>query len=86
MPSICQICHVIRRKDIFHCPDCNVCIEGYDHHCPWIGKCVGSNNLRSFYFFLLMLFGNMILCLIAIICMGTLNTPKNNTGEPIAEG
>lgn len=39
--------------------DCRVCIEGYDHHCPWTGKCVGRGNVRYFYawlFFLVLAF------------------------------
>ena len=32
-----------------HCSICNVCIEGYDHHCVWIGKCVGKGNKFLFY-------------------------------------
>lgn len=39
--------------------DCRVCIEGYDHHCPWTGKCVGKGNVRYFYawlFFLVLAF------------------------------
>ena len=35
----------------FHCRICNVCIEGYDHHCPWVTKCVGKGNICSFYIF-----------------------------------
>lgn len=31
-----------------HCPDCNVCIEGYDHHCVWMGTCIGKKNYRQF--------------------------------------
>jgi hypothetical protein len=34
-----------------HCDDCNVCIEGYDHHCPWTSKCIGKGNIKSFYVF-----------------------------------
>lgn len=39
-------------KNTAHCFDCNVCVEGYDHHCPWTGKCIGKNNLIYFYTFL----------------------------------
>ena len=34
-----------------HCFDCNVCVEGYDHHCPWTGKCIAKNNILFFYIF-----------------------------------
>ena len=34
-----------------HCSTCNVCIKGYDHHCPWTSKCIGEANLYRFYFF-----------------------------------
>jgi hypothetical protein len=28
-------------------------IIGYDHHCPFTSKCIGSGNLCPFYVFLL---------------------------------
>ena len=34
-----------------HCHECDVCIKGYDHHCPWTTKCIGQNNLMRFYIF-----------------------------------
>ena len=32
----CDICDINqnRRLRVQHCLDCNVCVEGYDHHCP----------------------------------------------------
>ena len=35
-----------------HCFECNVCYEGYDHHCPWTGKCVAKYNVKYFYTFI----------------------------------
>lgn len=34
----CTICNTLKINKPYHCPDCNVCINEYDHHCPWIGK------------------------------------------------
>ena len=54
-------------KNVNHCFDCGICIEGYDHHCPWVSKCIGKNNLYSFYGFMagiLFNFGFGITCLI----------------------
>ena len=50
----CSICRFYVRKDILvtHCSDCGMCIENYDHHCPWMTKCVGKNNYVSFKLFL----------------------------------
>jgi len=49
----CKKCSILRVKNVFHCPDCDVCIREYDHHCPWTGKCIGAGNLYAFYAFLI---------------------------------
>jgi len=40
---------------LYHCDDCDVCIRGYDHHCPWTGKCIGEGNILYFYAFVTMI-------------------------------
>jgi hypothetical protein len=49
----CDICEVRQCKSmrISHCYDCNVCIEDIDHHCPWMGKCIGRGNMNVFILF-----------------------------------
>ena len=51
--TYCDICEVyqIKSKRVQHCHDCNVCIEGLDHHCPWMGKCIGKRNMMFFMIF-----------------------------------
>lgn len=44
----CDFCHVYQAPGGAHCPDCNVCIAGYDHHCVWMGTCIGKRNYRQF--------------------------------------
>lgn len=60
----CNICKlwVSRDKKTEHCYDCNICVEGNDHHCIWTGKCIGAKNLISFYIFVgsvFVMFGNL---------------------------
>ena len=35
-----------------HCNDCKLCVEKFDHHCPWCSKCIGGGNIYLFYCFL----------------------------------
>ena len=44
----CDICSVYQPPGAVHCPECNVCIRGYDHHCPWMGTCIGEGNWTAF--------------------------------------
>jgi hypothetical protein len=44
----CDKCDVLvpTGQQIRHCEDCGICVIGHDHHCPWIGKCIGRGNMR----------------------------------------
>lgn len=50
----CNKCefYVNKHNAVYHCDSCNICIEGYDHHCPWVGKCIGRKNNCLFQLFL----------------------------------
>ena len=47
----CDICGVKQQenKNIKHCKECNICIEGHDHHCFFLSRCIGKNNKYVFY-------------------------------------
>jgi len=47
----CDICEIFQGPRTSHCSSCGVCIEGLDHHCPWMSKCVGDKNMRAFKYF-----------------------------------
>ena len=38
-----------------HCDICNKCVDCFDHHCYYINKCVGKNNIKLFFIFILIL-------------------------------
>jgi len=49
----CTACNIDQPLRAKHCKECNRCTAQYDHHCPWIGTCIGEKNHLVFYFFLL---------------------------------
>ncbi|CAK67528.1 unnamed protein product (macronuclear) [Paramecium tetraurelia] len=57
VPSIykvryCSTCKIMRPSKASHCKFCNHCVEGFDHHCFWVGTCIGIRNQRAFLIFL----------------------------------
>ena len=51
----CKDCKLWINTDekTIHCKKCDICIEGYDHHCDCINICVGKKNIKNFYLLIL---------------------------------
>lgn len=73
--KFCRTCMIIRPIGTSHCKQCNICIERYDHHCPWVGNCIGKNNYRFFYGFLFCL---NLLFIYTLILSSVLLKQKND--------
>lgn len=47
----CESCDLHVPKRTHHCGHCRRCIYALDHHCYFLGACVGRHNLRFFLVF-----------------------------------
>jgi len=44
----CEYCQTMKFLTASHCKHCNYCVLRRDHHCIWIGNCVGLQNNQYF--------------------------------------
>ena len=61
----CYTCFHFRPPRTSHCAECDNCVQNFDHHCLWMGTCVGKRNYRYFYF---VIFFTTICSLIQFFC------------------
>ncbi|KAG0207830.1 palmitoyltransferase for Vac8p [Mortierella sp. NVP41] len=52
-PRWCDLCQIVKPDRCHHCRECDQCVLRMDHHCPWVNSCIGYNNLKFFYLFIM---------------------------------
>ncbi|XP_024516801.1 probable protein S-acyltransferase 16 isoform X2 [Selaginella moellendorffii] len=62
----CQKCRVYKPPRAHHCRVCKRCVLRMDHHCLWINNCVGHNNYKSFFLFVLYITSACIYSLVVL--------------------
>lgn len=65
----CLTCNIFRPMRTSHCSECGGCILERDHHCVWLDNCIGRNNIKHFFCFVISL---ALLTYHSIYSLGTL--------------
>ena len=56
----CPYCLVKKNYRTTHCLVCQKCVDEFDHHCFWVGNCIGKNNYDLFFNFLIIVIFNTL--------------------------
>ncbi|KGN58860.1 probable protein S-acyltransferase 16 isoform X1 [Cucumis sativus] len=73
----CQKCSQYKPPRAHHCRVCKRCILRMDHHCIWINNCVGHENYKVFFVFVVYAVVACIYSLILLIGSLTIEPPKD---------
>ena len=77
----CDFCQNYQPPGGAHCPQCHVCIAGYDHHCVWMGTCIGRNNFQQFVRFNLSWLAYLMYAIVWVSVVAPILTRAHHHGE-----
>lgn len=80
--KFCYTCKIFRPLRSAHCSICDNCVFHLDHHCPWLGTCVGGGNYHYFLYFLYSLMVEIIASLVINVYV-LIAVPKHRFHSPI---
>ena len=60
LENFCPFCLIRKNYKNTHCLICQKCIDEFDHHCFWVGNCIGKKNYTFFFIFLIFVIFNTI--------------------------
>ena len=81
--KFCETCLIFRPNKSSHCHDCGNCVRGFDHHCVWLGTCVGALNYGKFFWFLISL--NSLMVHVLVTCCFQLRNQVRKHEEDLDE-
>ncbi len=58
--DFCPYCLVKNKFRSKHCLVCQCCVDEFDHHCFWVGNCIGKKNYTLFFIFLVYILLNTL--------------------------
>ena len=67
--NYCHTCSIFKPPRTSHCKICDNCCQRFDHHCLWLGTCVGNRNYKYFFLLITCITLDSIIEIIYSICI-----------------